>query len=203
MCRDYGQVPELYLSVSARKRPSCTIREGVPGSGSPRRGLCSAGVSCCLGSDSSVLLASSDFSGTASFSASANPRGVELRQDENAHLGPQHRQKTWDSGHRTGRVSLGDVHLATSPSLAPSLGWASLTTPPTCPIGVRHAPKDHTLAPRTGGQVGSALPPTWGQPGQGGPHSAAQQRVQHEHPVWADLAPAEDMLHLEREGGCG
>lgn len=124
-----GRSPELYLSVSARKRPSCTIREGVPCSGSPRRGLRSAGVACCLGSDS-ALLASSDFGGTASFSASANPRGVELRQGKNAGLGPQHRQKTRDSGHRPGSVSLGGIHLATSPFLAPSLGWASLTTPP-------------------------------------------------------------------------
>lgn len=92
-----GKSPELYLSVSARKRPSCTIREGVPCSGSPRRGLGSAGVSCCLGSDSSALLASSDFGRTASSSTSANPRGIELRQGENAHLGPQHWQKTRDS----------------------------------------------------------------------------------------------------------
>lgn len=49
--------------------------------------------------------------------------------------------------------------------------------------------------------TGSTPLPTWAQHCQGCPHSAAEQRVQHEHPVWADLAPAEDLLHLERNDG--
>lgn len=84
------------------------------------------------------------------------------------------------------------------------LPWSSLT--PT-----NHAPyRPHACTSRpqrgyslAGGQDNFALGFTWAQHSQGYPHSSTEQRVQHEHPVWADLAPSEDLLHLEREKGRG
>lgn len=77
-----------YLSVSARKRPSCTTGGGGACSGSPGSRLSWTKVSCCLEWGSSSLLDSSDLGGTSSVSTSANPRDWgELRQGKDAHLG--------------------------------------------------------------------------------------------------------------------
>lgn len=188
-----------YLSVSACKRPSCIIRGRGLCSGSLGSGVCWTGVSCCLGWDSS-LLDSSDFGGTASFSTSANQSEVSLCWARTPIWDPQIlAEGTGISVHCPGDVSLGGVHLVTS---TPSPSWPGsslVITPPASSIFVCHTSKGHTPAHR---QAGSSTPlPTWAQQRQGYPYSTAEQRVQHEHPVWADLAPAENLLHLGREDG--
>lgn len=130
----------LYLSVSARKRPSCTTGDGGACSGSPGSRLSWTKVSCCLDWGSSSLLDSSDLSGTSSVSTSANPSDWgELRQGKDAHLGhPQ----------TPGR---GRKALDAQPFLhAPVKPNPPLTTPPTGPRCARHAPNGVTPWPRAG-----------------------------------------------------
>lgn len=71
-----GDSKRLHLSVSARKRPSCTINGGGPCSGGSW--LCRAWLSCGFCWDSS-LLHSSDFGETAFFSASTNSSRLSSR----------------------------------------------------------------------------------------------------------------------------
>lgn len=104
---------------------------------------------------------------------------------------------TGSSVHWTGNASLGDVHLVTS---TPAPSWprsSPVITASASSIFVCHTSKGHTLARRQAGrQAGSTPLPTWAQHRQGYPYSTAEQRVQHKHPVWADLEPAENLLHL-------
>lgn len=197
-----GKLQALYLSVSARRRPSCTIRGGGSCSGSLGSPFGWTRVSCCLCRDSSSLLDSSDLGGTASFSPSANPSGVSSGRGE-LPFGPP------DSG--GGRRALGTRQ---SVSVWEMSIWSRAHRLPPAqvkpgPHGPRPLPALFVFAtpprgshPRhQAGRLPSPPPPTWAQRSQGCPYSAAEQRVQHEHPVWADLAPTEDLFHLEREEG--
>lgn len=88
-----------------------------------------------------------------------------------------------------------------SHSFPPGLSLTPTNHAPYRPLACMSSPQGgHTLAGR---QDSSTPGVTWAQHGEGYPHRSAEQRVQHEHPVWADLAPAEDLLHLEREKGRG
>lgn len=198
----------LYLSVSARKRLSCTIRGGDPCSGSPGSRLNWTKVSCCLDWGSSSLLDSSDLGGTASVSTSAKPSDWgEVRQGGNAHLGSP------NTSPNTGGKAQGAKALGTRQAVPvwdrPVWPRPTRSFPPLqslTPTG--HAPSRPHLCssrPRRGftlaGPPTSSSRPAWAQDSQGYPYSSAEQRVQYEHPVWADMAPAEDLLHLEREKG--
>lgn len=132
----------LYLSVSALKRPSCTIRGVGSCSGSPGSRLKCTEVSCCFSWDSSSLLASFDFGGTASFT-SANTSGASSGRVSHTSETPRYWQRARGSGHRPCSASLGE-------SVAPPTRGARplLTTPPTGSFRVPHAPKGATLACR-------------------------------------------------------
>lgn len=71
-----GDSRRLHLSVSARKRPSCSVSGGGPCSG--RSWLCSCWLSSVFCWDS-PLLHSSDVGGTAFFSTSVNSSGLSSR----------------------------------------------------------------------------------------------------------------------------
>lgn len=71
-----GDSKRLYLSVSARRRPSCTISDGGPCSAGGW--LCGAWLSCGFSWDS-ALLHSSDLGETAFFSASTNSSRLSSR----------------------------------------------------------------------------------------------------------------------------
>lgn len=136
-----------YLSVSARKRPSCTIRGGGLCSGSPGSRLGWTGVSCCLGWDSS-LLDSSDLCGTASFSTPAGHSEVSLGRAFGTLTHGQRAQRAWGAVHWPGGVSLGGVRLVPPPP-APSWPRSGLgITLPAGSIWVPHASKGHALTHR-------------------------------------------------------
>lgn len=135
-----------YRSVSARKRPSCTIRGGGLCSSSPESRLGWTGVSCCLGWGSS-LLDSSDLCGTASFSTPARQSEVSLGRAFGT-LG--HGQRAWGAL-CTGRVvSIREMSVWPF-SHPPTSSWPGsglVITPPASSICVPHASKGHALTHR-------------------------------------------------------
>lgn len=146
-------------------------------------------MSCCLGWGSS-LLDSSDLCGTASFST---PAGQSEVSSGGAFGTLGHGQRAWGAL-CTGRggVSPGDVS-GRSPTHS-FLAWVRPVDHTPCQL---HLCSPRLQGPRPHPQAGHLCSwPTWAHHRQGAPDSAAEQRVQHEHPVWADLAPAENPLHL-------